>query len=309
MNFKKMLLSMSAAAGLLVAGSSAIHADNVKDVKPATPLHKVKYTVKSGDTLSQLASAYNVTAQAIQQENNIKNINLIYVGQQLEIQTSLTEAQLQQHMGQVVYTAPAAHAVAQTQAPVQAAPVKSATPASQAAKAQVTTPQIKQAVAKVTPAPAKKATPVQVAPKQAPVVKKAAPVQVTPKQAPVVKPVVKKAAPVVQAQLVQKPVYHAPVAQPVQQTHPVAMTAIVTPAQSDLNAANASARQFIANHESGGSYTATNGVYYGKYQLDRSYLNGNYSAANQDRVANQYVSQRYGSWVNAKAHWVRLGWY
>lgn len=51
--------------------------------------------------------------------------------------------------------------------------------------------------------------------------------------------------------------------------------------------------------ESGGSYTATNGRYIGR-QLDASYLNGDYSAANQERVAEQYVTSRYGSWDAAK---------
>ena len=34
--------------------------------------------------------------------------------------------------------------------------------------------------------------------------------------------------------------------------------------------------------ESGGSYSARNGQYIGKYQLSASYLNGDYSAANQN---------------------------
>ena len=69
------------------------------------------------------------------------------------------------------------------------------------------------------------------------------------------------------------------------------------------------AKAWIAGRESGGSYTATNGNYYGKYQLSRAYLNGDYSAANQERVANQYVQARYGSWSAAKAHWLSNGWY
>ena len=69
------------------------------------------------------------------------------------------------------------------------------------------------------------------------------------------------------------------------------------------------AREWIANKESGGSYTATNGQYIGKYQLSASYLNGDYSAANQERVANQYVTSRYGSWVAAQQFWQSHGWY
>lgn len=72
---------------------------------------------------------------------------------------------------------------------------------------------------------------------------------------------------------------------------------------------NGSARDFIVSKESGGSYSATNGRYYGAYQLDISYLNGDLSQENQDRVAEQYVSNRYGSWENAAAHWQSHGWY
>lgn len=71
-----------------------------------------------------------------------------------------------------------------------------------------------------------------------------------------------------------------------------------------------SAKEWIAQHESGSSYSAQNGRYYGKYQLDSSYLNGDYSPANQERVAQQYVNQRYnGSWEQAKAFWQAHGWY
>lgn len=69
------------------------------------------------------------------------------------------------------------------------------------------------------------------------------------------------------------------------------------------------AKAWIASKESGGSYTASNGNYYGKYQLSMSYLNGDTSAANQEKVANSYVQSRYGSWTAAKAFWQANGWY
>lgn len=73
--------------------------------------------------------------------------------------------------------------------------------------------------------------------------------------------------------------------------------------------ASSSAKDWIAQHESGGSYTASNGRYYGKFQLDSSYLNGDYSPANQERVADQYVANRYGSWEAAQSFWQSHGWY
>lgn len=70
-----------------------------------------------------------------------------------------------------------------------------------------------------------------------------------------------------------------------------------------------SAKEAIAMAESGGSYTATNGQYIGRYQLSSSYLGGDYSAENQERVADNYVAQRYGSWEAAWAFHQANGWY
>ncbi|KPN83102.1 LysM domain protein [Apilactobacillus kunkeei] len=78
---------------------------------------------------------------------------------------------------------------------------------------------------------------------------------------------------------------------------------------SSYTGSNSSAKAWIANRESGGSYTASNGQYYGKYQLGAAMLHGDYSAANQERVADQYVAARYGSWDNAKSFWLQHGWY
>ena len=78
---------------------------------------------------------------------------------------------------------------------------------------------------------------------------------------------------------------------------------------SNVAGNDAAAKAWIAARESGGNYGATNGQYIGKYQLSASYLNGDYSAANQERVADQYVASRYGSWSQAQAFWQSHGWY
>lgn len=108
--------------------------------------------------------------------------------------------------------------------------------------------------------------------------------------------------------------YQAPSAQPQVQ-------APQAPAQTQAPAATASyqapalggneqaAKDWIASRESGGNYNATNGQYIGKYQLSASYLNGDYSPANQERVANNYVQSRYGSWTAAQSFWQAHGWY
>lgn len=78
---------------------------------------------------------------------------------------------------------------------------------------------------------------------------------------------------------------------------------------SGLSAEDSAAKEWIAQKESSGSYTAQNGQYYGRYQLSLSYLGGDLSPENQERVADNYVVSRYGSWSAAKGFWLANGWY
>ena len=64
---------------------------------------------------------------------------------------------------------------------------------------------------------------------------------------------------------------------------------------TNLSSSEAAAKEEIAQRESSGSYTAQNGQYYGRYQLASSYLNGDLSPENQEKVADNYVASRYGS--------------
>lgn len=101
-------------------------------------------------------------------------------------------------------------------------------------------------------------------------------------------------------------------AAPVQQQAAPAVQEAAPVAQAAAPAAatgTSSAKEWIAQRESGGSYSATNGQYIGRYQLSASYLNGDYSAENQERVADQYVTSRYGSWEGAQSFWQANGWY
>lgn len=99
-------------------------------------------------------------------------------------------------------------------------------------------------------------------------------------------------------------------AQPQEQVQPQPQTQSQAQSQQPtLNDNEQSAKNWIAQKESNGSYSATNGQYIGKYQLSSSMLNGDYSPENQERVADNYVTQRYGSWQNAKEAWLANGWY
>ena len=181
----------------------------------ASAQETVTYTVKSGDTLSEIAEKYHTTVEKLAAKNNIKDIHLIYVDQVLVIE------------GTASTVAP----VATTE---ETAPV--ATETVEEAPAATTTYE----------APAAPATPAA-----------------------------------------------------------ESNTAVA----STVSGSEAEAKEWIAQKESGGSYTATNGRYIGRYQLTDSYLNGDYSAENQERVADAYVAGRYGSWTAAKNFWLNNGWY
>ena len=56
------------------------------------------YIVKKGDTLSQIALNFNTTVSEIAKMNNIKNVNLIYIGQILNIPSSTNQPQ------KIIYT-------------------------------------------------------------------------------------------------------------------------------------------------------------------------------------------------------------
>lgn len=198
MKFNKVALSIACAAGFTVAGAAAANADTV--------------TVKSGDTLSQIADENNTTVSSIQSLNSLQNIHLIFPGQKLVINANNGDAAVSTQQS------------AQT---------------TQQASQQQTTQQASQQ----------------------------------------------------------------------QTTQTTQQQTMQTTQQAVASSSEQAARDWIASRESGGSYTAQNGNYYGKYQLSSAYLGGDYSAENQERVADSYVLNRYGSWANAKSHWLQNGWY
>ena len=107
----------------------------------------------------------------------------------------------------------------------------------------------------------------------------------------------------------QRTYSYAPAQKQTTQVAQPAQTQATTSYTSNVSGSEAAAKAWIAGRESGGSYSARNGQYIGKYQLSASYLGGDYSAANQERVADNYVKSRYGSWTNAQSFWQANGWY
>lgn len=174
------------------------------------------YTVKEGDTLSEIAETHNTTVEKLAENNHIDNIHMIYVGQELVIDGPVAPA---------ATPAPTTYAAPAAQDETVSAPVEETTEVAEEA-----------------------------------------------------------------------PVASAPAAE-------------ASAPAATVSGSEAEAKEWIAQKESGGSYTATNGQYIGRYQLTDSYLNGDYSAENQERVADAYVAGRYGSWSAAKNFWLNNGWY
>lgn len=78
---KKSLVTLSVIAGFLGLGSLAASADT--------------YTVQSGDTVANIAASHNDTVNGIASRNKLSNVNLIFVGQQLEVGQNTASANTQ----------------------------------------------------------------------------------------------------------------------------------------------------------------------------------------------------------------------
>ncbi|KAF3304098.1 N-acetylmuramoyl-L-alanine amidase [Aerococcus sp. 150760007-1] len=95
---------------------------------------------------------------------------------------------------------------------------------------------------------------------------------------------------------------------------PVEETTYEAPAEetttvSTTSYSSSSAKDIIMQRESGGNPTATNGQYYGLFQLGDHLISDGASVAEQHRVADNYVAERYGSWDAALAFWNANGFY
>lgn len=84
-------LTGSKSLSWFTGGNSASQAkkSTTKKAKASSTKNTV-YTVKSGDTLSEIATKYKTTVAKLQKLNNIKNANRIYVGQKITIKKAST---------------------------------------------------------------------------------------------------------------------------------------------------------------------------------------------------------------------------
>lgn len=277
-NIYKGLLMSSAMVGAAISVSSKANADQV--------------TVKSGDTLSQIANKAGTTVESLKINNNLQDVNKIYPGQELKVdgnvQTSaktytvkagdslwkiaqanglsVDELKSVNHLtgnlilvGQVLNLEKGQsqdNTQAQTQAPSDAQENTQA----QASQAQAQTPyqQVQQ-------------TQQQIQNRQN--------------------------------------LYNWQAKQSDNNVQNNVQASANSGYTSNVSGSDQAAKAWIAQRESSNNYNARNGQYIGKYQLSSSYLNGDYSPANQERVADQYVTSRYGSWTGAQQFWQSHGWY
>lgn len=72
-------------SGILLSSSSTPSTPSTPSVSTKT----INYTVKKGDTLSEIAVKYGTTVDSLVELNNIKNPDLIYIGQVLKINASV----------------------------------------------------------------------------------------------------------------------------------------------------------------------------------------------------------------------------
>lgn len=299
MKLNKVLVSAAALSGIAAAGTAA-NADTV--------------SVKTGDTVSELAQKFNTTVEAIQKANNLQNVNFITVGEQLNIPTNdNAEQQVQQPQANAAQVQQEQAAIAQQQAAQRqaqlaaqqkAAQAQAALQAQQAAQAAAAQKQAEEQAAQQAAAQKaqQEAAAAQAAKEQQEKAEQAAQAQA----AANAKAAQQRATQQAQAQQQQQ---KQQVVQQNTQQQAANNNQQSNNNNNNSNSSEAAAKAWIVDHESGGNYNARNGQYIGAYQLSASYLNGDYSQANQDRVANQYVASRYGNWVNAQKHWEQCGWY
>ncbi|MGY0220574.1 aggregation-promoting factor [Limosilactobacillus fermentum] len=263
------------------------------------------YTVKSGDTLSgiscQLGHDY-AFVDTLASNNNIANKNLIYVGQKLVIKD---DGEIASATASQVASLPSASASSTSQAQTDSASAASQASSTASDQASADSLAAAQSAAAASQAAAQSAA----AASQAAAQSAAAASQATASEAAASAAAASQAALQSQQAASQSAAATSTAYTTMAATSTTTLTSSTSSYTTSLSSSEEAAKEWIAQKESGGSYTKQNGNYYGKYQLSISYLNGDLSAANQEKVADQYVASRYGSWTAAQAFWESHRWY
>lgn len=113
----------------------------------------------------------------------------------------------------------------------------------------------------------------------------------------------------VEETVTEEPVLTAPVAEEVPYSTPEYVEEEETYAPQASTSSEQEAKDWIIQKESNGNPQARNGQYYGLFQLGDHLIEDGASVQEQHAVANNYVNERYGSWVGAKQAWQQKGWY
>lgn len=230
-------------------------------------------TVKVGDTLSSLALTHNTTVSSLKETNHLQDENKIFVGDKLETSTNVNQ-------DNNTYTVVAGDTLSKI------ADEHNLTVANLKAYNNLTSDLIM--VGQVLQLAGQTST-----------------VDNTPAQTQTQNDTQQTQTAVAQPQNDTQPQQP----QQTQQTQTYTQPQQAQTTTSQLSGSEEQAKAWIASKESGGSYDARNGRYVGKYQLDSSYLHGDYSAENQERTAQNYIQSRYGTWQNAQQFWINNGWY
>ena len=290
------------------------------------------YVVQWGDTLWTISQALDVPTESLVGLNGIANPDLIIAGSVIYYNPSANTVTLDDRQGNVetvqadthqqvaaeavpqevlaeasqqpvdlspvtqVHQAPTASAAAFQEAQAAAAAQAQAQPVAEPASAQE---QASQSSESQVESASEVNAPVSVEESSSPVAESTAPVAESP--APVEEAPATPAAPAVEESSDQ--------AAPAAEESKTEETS--NSSSSGYQGIQSAAKEWIAQKESGGDYNAVNpsGRYIGRYQLTAEYLNGDYSIENQERVADEYVKNRYGSWEAAKVFWEANGWY
>lgn len=290
------------------------------------------YVVQWGDTLWTISQALDVPTESLVGLNGIANPDLIIAGSVIYYNPSANTVTLDDRQGNVetvqadTHQQVAAEAVPQevlaeaSQQPVDLSPVTQVHQAPTASAAAFQEAQAAaQAQAQAQPVAEHASAQEQASQSSESQVEAAsevnAPVSVEESSSPVAEstaPVAESPAPVEEAPAAPA------VAESSDQAAPAAPAAEESKTEETSNSSSSgyqgiqsAAKEWIAQKESGGDYNAVNpsGRYIGRYQLTAEYLNGDYSIENQERVADEYVKNRYGTWEAAKVFWEANGWY